>query len=469
MKVSILGIFIAFVFSSIHTTIYAQCESWNNSPKQREAMEAHALYRQEMKTKNYELAFKYWQKAFELAPAANGKIDYHFIDGIELFKNKYKKATDKAKKTEYLNKIYKMYDQAVECVLSGAIKKSGYTPDQRAAYLRANQAYDMYYEFDAPDNRLLSVLSEALERGGNAFEYYVMNIYADVLVREYAKEDVSKEEARATYLKLNEVADYNIKNNADYKEEYKTAKAAMNETLVKLERAIFDCNFFKKKFKPEFNANPKDYERIKEMYGILKAQGCDDSDPMVVKLGETWKSYADSVNQAKKAEFEANNPGYVARQLYDSGDYEGAIAKYEEAIANETDDEKKAEYHFGIASIQYRKLNKYSSARNSAREAAKLKDNWGRPYMLIGDMYASSSRSCGSDAYSRGLAILAALEKYRYAKSIDPEVAEDAQKRINRYSSSIPPKDEVFMRGKAGATETVPCWIGESVKVPSYK
>ncbi|MEZ4948138.1 MAG: hypothetical protein R2784_01895 [Saprospiraceae bacterium] len=48
--------------------------------------------------------------------------------------------------------------------------------------------------------------------------------------------------------------------------------------------------------------------------------------------------------------------------------------------------------------------------------------------MLIGDMYAQSSSSCGSNAFEKGLAVLAALDKYSYAKSIDnnPEVQSDA-------------------------------------------
>ena len=72
--------------------------------------------------------------------------------------------------------------------------------------------------------------------------------------------------------------------------------------------------------------------------------------------------------------------------------------------------------------------------------AAKLRPNWGQPYMLIGDMYASSSSSCGSDAWEKQIAVLAALDKYAYAKSIDSSVAEDANSKIARYSSYKPEK-----------------------------
>ena len=149
--------------------------------------------------------------------------------------------------------------------------------------------------------------------------------------------------------------------------------------------------------------------------------------------------------------------------MYEDGKYSEAIDKYREAIAQEPDQAKQAEYYFGIASIQFRQLKAYSAARDNARKAASLRQGWGRPYMLIGDMYASTSRTCGSDAYTRGLAVLAAIDKYAYARSIDSEVAGEAGKKISLYSASIPPKDDVFMRGMNNQRVTVPCWIGEAV------
>jgi len=129
------------------------------------------------------------------------------------------------------------------------------------------------------------------------------------------------------------------------------------------------------------------------------------------------------------------------------------------------DNEKKANYTFSVASILFRKQKKYGEARKAALEAASLKPNWGRPYLLIGDMYASSSRSCG-DAWNQRLAALAAIDKYSKAKSVDPSVAEDANKKIGIYNKSKPTQDEGFMRGfKEGQSLKVGCWIGETVRL----
>ena len=55
----------------------------------------------------------------------------------------------------------------------------------------------------------------------------------------------------------------------------------------------------------------------------------------------------------------------------------------------------------------------------------------GKAYMLIGDMYASTSRNCGKDGYSRGLAVIVAINKYNKAKSVDPSKAMQVQELEN--------------------------------------
>ena len=111
-------------------------------------------------------------------------------------------------------------------------------------------------------------------------------------------------------------------------------------------------------------------------------------------------------------------------------------------------------------------MNRYSAAREDARAAAHLRSGWGQPFMLIGDMYASTSNSCGSDAFEKQLAVIAAIDKYAYAKSIDSSLAGEAGSKIAKYSAYLPDKEEAFMRKiNEGDAMTVPCWIGETVRV----
>ena len=264
---------------------------------------------------------------------------------------------------------------------------------------------------------------------------------------------------------LNAIADHNIANNEKFSAQYQQAKDAMNGVFVRIEDYIFDCAYFKEKLLPEYNADPENGELIKTIYNKLASRGCEDTDPILVELRTKYERYAEAENARRQAQYEKDNPAVMAKRLYDEGDFSGAAAKYNEALEKETDPEKQATIYFGLASIEGRKLGNYSKARSLALKAAGLRGNWGRPYMLIGDLYAKSSRNCG-DAFDQRVAILAALAKYRYARSIDPEVADEANKRIGSYSKSKPDSSEAFMRKlKAGDSVKVGCWIGETVKL----
>jgi len=199
----------------------------------------------------------------------------------------------------------------------------------------------------------------------------------------------------------------------------------------------------------------------------LKLRACptDDSDPFMLELKETYETWAAEDKAKKIAEFEANNPALLANKAYKAGNFQEALNKYQEAIGSETDNAKKAQYHFSRASIMFRKLKQYNEARKEARQAIQLNPNYGNPYSLIGDMYATTARSCG-DSWNQRLAILAAVDKYNKAASLDPSIADRAKEKASRYRSSFPPKEEGFLRGvKQGTTQKVGCWIGESVKV----
>jgi len=72
----------------------------------------------------------------------------------------------------------------------------------------------------------------------------------------------------------------------------------------------------------------------------------------------------------------------------------------------------------------------------------------------------------GCDSWNQRLAILAAIDKYSYAKSIDGGVAGEANERIGNYAGSMPLQEEGFMRGiSAGDTAVVGCGIGETVRI----
>ncbi len=454
---------------ALSINLSAQCGTWEGSPKKGEAEDAHTIYRQALKTEDYAMAFENWEKAYAIAPAADGKRDFHYTDGIKLYLNKWSNEEDAAKKAEYVDIILKLQAEAVECLKTGGITLSCegesdcYT--KRMGYLQGRLAYNMFYTLNTKYSQTLEQLEGAVRNSGNDAEYIVFAPYANIAVFNFEKKLMTKEEVRNIYEELNEIADFNIDKGDNLSPSYQQAKESMNSTFSKIERDIFDCEFFKNKLRPDYDADPDNVDVIKQTLAILKGQGCTPGDPFYDELDNKWKKYAAAENKKIQDNFDQSNPNRMAKKLYDQGDFKGAAAKYQEAADGEADPSKKAGYLFSLASIEFRKLKQYNTARATAREAAKLRPGWGRPYMLIGDMYGSTARSCG-DSWNQRLAILAAMDKYSYAKSIDPEQASDANSRLSKYKASMPAQEEGFMRKvKAGQSATVGCWIGETVKV----
>ncbi len=462
---------ITALFSLLALPGYNQCETWVDNAKQSAAEDAHSVYRQALKTEDYEIAEEYWQQAYDIAPAADGVRDYHMTDGVLIYLNKLKNETDDTKKAEYKEKVLGFYNQAIDCYNAGGINIKCDSGDQEAcnkeriAYLKGRMGYDMYYYLNSPYSLNYAALNEAIDEGGNEAEYIVLDPFAKITVYQYQNQKLDKATALANFEKMEALANYNIENNSAYGESYDQAWAAAKAHYAPIETEIFDCEYFKPKYRQEYEAAPDDMDNVKTLIVLLKRRGCAENDPFLSELEAKWETYAKATNAARQAEFEANNPALLAKKAYDAGNFADAVTKYDEAINKETDPTKKARMLFSKASIQFRKLKKYSDARATARESAKLNPSSGKPYMLIGDMYATSARNCG-DSWNQRLAIIAAIDKYNYAKSVDPSIADEAGSKAAKYRSSLPAQEEGFMRNiKAGQTVTVGCWIGESVKV----
>ena len=98
-----------------------QCATWDSSPRIDDAKNAHSIYRQALKIKDNILAFENWKIAYEIAPSADGKRDYHFTDGAAMYKRMFEEETDEAKKKEYSSRAVQLYDEAISCYESKGI------------------------------------------------------------------------------------------------------------------------------------------------------------------------------------------------------------------------------------------------------------------------------------------------------------------------------------------------------------
>lgn len=422
------------------------CATWAKLPaaQQEAAIEAHSLYRDKAKAKDFEAAFPLWEKVYKIAPAADGNRSLHYSDGRDIYLARYSATTDTTLRNEYAQIIARLYEENRQCY------------PKEAAGLYSPQVYYMFYVMNRPYDEIYPVIKKAIEVNGNKTDFRILSPLGYVVTRLFQEQKIDKLEARAMIERGREIAKANTTGAAAA--EYAEAGEIVDDVITPIELYIFDCEYFRPKYEAEYRADPDNPDVYEDVMRRMLRVGCDKTDPIIVEIQA--KDLA-----RRKAEFEANNPMSVARALYDDGKVDEALIKYEE-IAQSADAQLKGSIYLQMASIYRVDKGSPGRARDYARKAAAARPGWGKPYLMIGDMYASSSRSCSTDPFQQRVIILAALDEYARAKS-DGETSGTAQSRINKYASSAPTKAMLFERGiSSGTTMSTGCWIGETVTLP---
>ncbi len=439
----------------------SKCVKFFEAPNPDEAETAHVLYRDLLKKKNYEEALPLWEKAYEMAPAADGKRDYHFLDGIKIYKHYYGQTTDAAKKKEYAAKIMELYDEATKCY-----------PDNAMIYTGL-KGFNMYYTFGGETSKVdaYNTFKKVIDSEGKKSSDFILNPFSSLLRERFNNKEISVEEAKKYVGKVMEAINYGMKNAKTAKEkdrwEIVNGYAPALFEGFEAEKDFYDCNYYVDKYMPDFEAAPTDCDVIDLVYSRLRWGGCTDGNPSIAKV----KSARDTHCK------EDIGPGPTTSDLRKGidaireGRYDEGIGYIEKAIPQMSDPNKQAKYTLLIAKVYYSHKKNFSKARQWANKAADMRSGWGDPYMLIGRMYASSGPLCGPGrGFDSQRVIWPAMDMWQKAKSVDPNTASEANKFINQYRQYLPTVEDIFQRGlKEGQTYKVPCWINRTTKVRAIK
>lgn len=457
----------------------AQCESWAAYPKGKEtAQEQHVIYRDLFKSKKYVEAFPIWKELFATVKVPLPAKTTHFNNGIIMYKTFAKEEKDKAKKEEHLKNMMDLYDQMALCLGESTV----------------DRAWEGYYIYAARGSSVtaIEIFEKSIELGKNETPNLIFVPITQLSVYLFQKKHpkFTADYMRALHEQLKGIAEHNIKNNEKESAKYKAKWEKVEAEFAKIGGAIWGCDFFLGQNKPKFDADKTNMEQNAEILKVIKKK-CGVENEFYLEVLAIYQPYADSIEYERlKIAFEGlcnlekgKFREMESRKFKKAGDEENAKKYKEEAFDwyekslddpsaadCETTDEDKGALAYRIA---YRLFGKgsYSSARSMCYKAAKFKSGWGEPYMLIGNMYASSGKRCSGGAgtgWDAQVVAWAAMDMWAKAKSIDPSVASKANSSIAKYKKYLPTKGDIFQRGlKEGGTYKIGCWIGATTKIRS--
>ena len=114
-----------------------------------------------------------------------------------------------------------------------------------------------------------------------------------------------------------------------------------------------------------------------------------------------------------------------------------------------------------------KKRGRVSQAYNYANKTLNAQPSFGKAYLLIAGLYASSANNCGTTQFEKRATFWLAANVAEKAGKVNGSLKKSAAKTAANYRAKAPSKQDIFTEGMAGKTVTIKCWINKTVTVPS--
>lgn len=426
LKISLSAVLVA----TCSFTAISQDDKFGSDPDK--CKESLSLYREYYKQNNYKDAYPGWKSALAICPDASKNIFYNAKKILEWQMDSTTSGKDDPRwavlrdslMLTYDLRIAHMGDEGKVLGLKG-VDQYEYFDDPMVCYKTLKKAHEL----------------EQLDLGPNeCIKYFTAAFKLTV------KDKLERDIVFDLYDELVKVIEHNQKTQEEkYKKYYDQAFDIINANFEK----IADCESYINLNKPKVEAAPADTVLLRKVVKFMAKRKCTE-DPFFLFAAEKLYKLEPSADAAYGL-----YEGYVKKK-----DYNTAAKYIEEAASMAEDDETKSDYTFRLANLQYA-MKSYSAARGSAQQAAALKPGWGDPFVLIGDMYYTSSASCGTNECDKSYGYWAAYDQYAKAKAMDPSVSEKADSGMGKCRGAFPTGEACFFYSiQEGQSVTVGGWIG---------
>ncbi len=427
------------------------CPTFLDAPNPDQTTTDYVLYRDFLKAGDWDQAYDYWEKVYEVAPAADGRRNTVLADGITFNEYFLSQTPDTAQRDQYIEAIFRLYDQIQECFPEGG------------GYASGRKGFDLYYKYPnrASKEEMYALFKQSIDTDGVKTNDFVINPFTALLYELHVDGEVSIQEARQYETKIREIIAAGLENcegtgcdRWKIVEEYALSRLEAFEAV----KGFYDCDYYVEKYFPNFEEDPTDCDMIRTVYSRLRWGGCPEDAPQFEQLRSALNENCRVMDTGPVAE------GYECLR---NADYQCAIDKLSQAAEEAEEAEKKGSLLLTVAKIYDAHLKNYPRARHFALQAAEVRPDWGEPYILIGRLYASSGPLCGPGrGWDSQVVVWAAIDAWAKAKQVDPSVTSEANRWIGRYSQYMPSKEDVFIRNlKTGQSYYIGCWIQRSTRI----
>jgi tetratricopeptide (TPR) repeat protein len=431
MKAKVLFILMAiFLTSSIASAQDEDAKFGNNPDKCRAQL---STYDQFYNQDNYKDAYSAWSWCFNYCPQSTKNI---YIQGPNIIEYKIANAEGEEKEA-FIDTLLMIYDQRIEYYGEEG-KNKGRKAIQIMQY-RPGKAMNAFRLFQ-----------EAIELDTIMAEVNTIGRYMQLSTILYKNNALEGGELIEIYAQLVDILGTQIEAGQAAAEK---AKEQIDAMIINT--GVLDCEKMVEIFTPMFEASPNDEKLLKIIQGMMEREKCYSAD-LYAKVSE--KLYENDKT--------ASTAHILAQYFFKNNQSEKAESYYKEAIELQDDEAKKADLYFEMGLLYFNQMDQYSTAKSYALKAISADANYGKAYKLIAQIYAKVAKDCGENDFEKRAVNWAIVDKLLQARSASPDMAEELNPMIAKYSARFPKKDDAFFYGiTEGQSYTINCWIGETTTV----
>lgn len=216
----------------------------------------------------------------------------------------------------------------------------------------------------------------------------------------------------------------------------------------------FSCEILSEYYSKIYVDHKEDAEWLGAVADVMYSNKCYDNDVLydIAVAAHKMRPTAQSTYRLGKIELKRGN-------------VKEAVYYFEKSAEMETDKRQQADLYYEIASV-YRNIDK-ASAKNYALKAAEANPKFGKPYLMLAEMYSSVTGECGLNDFQRKALLFLSIETIKKAEAAEPKYKPTVAALTERYSKELPSKSEAKDAGYRKGDEVVyKCWINETVKLP---
>jgi tetratricopeptide (TPR) repeat protein len=398
-----------------------------------------SAYRGFFSLKLYDDAYETWWYTFDNCPASSQRM---YLDGVTMYRFYIEEAPEGPVREGLIDTLMLIYDQRIE-----------YFGDEGNVLGRKGKDLLSYRSDDMNEvQNAYEMLKKSVQIEGKKTKDATMLLLMTSGIALKNEGRIDDNQVIEDYFNLVMILDQLEGKSSRW------AKARASIDQMMLSENILSCEALDGYFEPQFEPNKDDKTFLEKVITFYSSTACERTDMYVAA--------AENLYRIDPGPESAHN---LAILFITRNDFEKATSYLKEAVLGEsTNPETRAEWYYELAVVSNAQED-YCEAIGYAREAIKLKGDYGKPYVALGDAFIASRDNLGDDFHQR-TAFWAATDMYKKAISTDPSLAGETNKKLNIYVRQYPNSEEVFFRDmKDGDSYKVEGCIKANTTVRSRK